>query len=180
MSSTNDIPLSDFLYNDETKATSTEPIFKADAKLKRQVGLIGCISLIVGTMIGSGIFASTRDVFVNSGSPGMALLVWSGSGVLVAMISLCYVEMGTAIPLSGGEYSYYSEAFGELPAFVLSYTSTFLLRPASLAAILLASGSYMVEPFFTEGCNLEEKNFISKLVAAFFLGCVLPFLLLCI
>ena len=178
MTSTHELPLSNSLYNDNN-AISCEALYEYKPKLKRQVGLLGCVSLIVGTMIGSGIFASTSAVFVNSGSTGMALIVWSGSGVLVAMISLCYVELGTMIPLSGGEYSYYLEAFGELVAFIFSYASTLFLRPTSLAAILLASGNYMVEPFFVYGCNPEEKNLISKILAAFFLGGVI-FIAVCL
>ncbi|XP_002160096.3 b(0,+)-type amino acid transporter 1 [Hydra vulgaris] len=173
MSSSNDIPLSNILNSNGNLASSSDPICKDSINPKHKVGLLGCVSLIVGTMIGSGIFASTSSVFINSGSPGMALIIWTGSGVLVALISLCYVELGTMIQLSGGEYSYYLEAFGELPAFLLVYASTFFLRPASLAAILLASGSYMVEPFFSDGCNLEEKQLISKYLAAFFLGVII-------
>ena len=147
-----------------------EPLCQTQAEPKRQVGLLGCISLIVGTMIGSGIFASTSSVFINAGSPGMALLVWAVSGVLVAMISLCYVELGTMIPLSGGEYHYYLEAFGDLAAFFLSYILTLFLKPATLAAILLASGDYMTAPFFNDNCNVKDKIIVSKILASFFLG----------
>ncbi|XP_065676723.1 b(0,+)-type amino acid transporter 1-like isoform X1 [Hydra vulgaris] len=150
-----------------------EPLQQKKAETKQKVGLLGCISLIVGTMIGSGIFASTSNVFINAGSPGMALIVWTASGVLVALISLCYVEMGTMIPLSGGEYSYYSEAFGELPAFVFSYTSTLFLKPAQLAAILLACGDYITVPFFYNDCNVEDRIIISKILASFILGVVI-------
>ncbi|XP_047126057.1 b(0,+)-type amino acid transporter 1 [Hydra vulgaris] len=156
----------------EFTTSSCKELYEKDKIHIKKVGLLGCVSLIVGTMIGSGIFASTKDVFIHSQNTGTALLVWSGTGIFVALISLCYVELGTMIPLSGGEYSYYLEAFGELPAFVFSYTSTFFLKPAGLAAILLASGNYMAEPFYASGCNLEERNLVAKIIAAFFLGLI--------
>ena len=77
---------SSFDSEDDTPKTDVRQMEKA-------VGLVGGISLIVGTMIGSGIFASASAVANYSGSVGMTLLVWVGCGVLSMMASLCYVEL---------------------------------------------------------------------------------------
>lgn len=61
------------------------------------------MSLIVGTMIGSGVFASPGAVLLHSGSVGLSLLVWVLAGVIALLGSLCYCELGTCIPESGGE-----------------------------------------------------------------------------
>lgn len=114
----------------------------------KQVGLIGNVSLIVGTMIGSGIFASASGVFSQAGSVGMSLIVWGGCGVIAVLGALCYAELGTMIPKSGGEFAYLLEAFGAPGAFLYSWTSVTLLRPSQTAIIALAFGKYVAEPFF--------------------------------
>ena len=139
-------------------------------EMEKTVGLVGGISLIVGTMIGSGIFASASAVAEYSVSVGMTLVVWVGCGVLALLTSLCYIELGLSVTKSGGEYSYLLEAFGEIPAFLLNFVSTMILRPASVAAILLTAGNYIVEPFFGLDCELINKILIAKLLAAAFLG----------
>ena len=160
---------------DESDATTPNetvtPIEKV--KVKRTIGLTGGISFIVGTMIGSGIFASATIVSSNSGSVGMAILTWAGSGVIAMCGALCYIELGLMIPESGGEYSYLMKAFGDIPAFLYVYTSNILLRPASLAALALATADYIVEPFYAFGCVTDDKTVISKLLSAWFLGMII-------
>ena len=154
---------SNFDSEDDTPKTDVRQMEKA-------VGLVGGISLIVGTMIGSGIFASASAVADYSGSVGMTLLVWAGCGVLSMMASLCYVELGVSVPKSGAEYAYLLEAFGEIPAFLFTFVSAIILRPASVAAILLTAGNYVVEPFFGSDCESANKMLTAKLLAAAFLG----------
>lgn len=140
--------------------------------LQKQIGLMGSVSLIVGTMIGSGIFASASGVFINAGSPGLTLIVWAGCGVIAMLGALCYVELGTAILKSGAEFTYILEAFGGLAAFLFSWTSVTLLRPSQMAIIALAFGQYVVEPFFPacQGSDRQDLNILVKLLAAFCLG----------
>ena len=154
---------SSFDSEDDTPKTNVR-------QMEKSVGLVGGISLIVGTMIGSGIFASASAVANYSGSVGMTLLVWVGCGVLSMMASLCYVELGVSVPKSGAEYAYLLEAFGEIPAFLFTFVSAIILRPASVAAILLTAGNYVVEPFFRSDCESSNKILTAKLLAAAFLG----------
>jgi len=139
--------------------------------VEKSVGLFGAISLIVGTMIGSGIFASATTVSINAGSVGMALLAWLGSGILATLGALCYIELGLMIQESGGEYVYLKRAFGELPAFLFLYTANLLLKPAGIAGVALTTGSYIVEPFYV--CNPQDKMLIAKLIGAMCLGIIL-------
>ena len=138
--------------------------------LERKLGLVSGICLIVGTMIGSGIFASPRYVMEHSGSVGLTLIVWSLCGVLAMLGALCYSELGTMIPLSGAEYAYLYEGFGPLAAFLYSWTSVIVLKPSQVAIICLAFGAYVIEPFF-QGCgDREDLQPVVKLLAAIAIG----------
>uniref|UniRef100_A0A7M5WTC4 Uncharacterized protein n=1 Tax=Clytia hemisphaerica TaxID=252671 RepID=A0A7M5WTC4_9CNID len=113
--------------------------------LKRQVNLLGGICLLVGTIIGSGIFASPTTIAERVQSPGATLLVWTGCGLIAMFGALCYVELGTMYPNeSGGEYIYIQKAFGDLPAFLLAFTSVSIIKPSSMALIALTCGDYLM------------------------------------
>lgn len=143
---------------------------KSYVGLQRKLGLTSGISLIVGTMIGSGIFASPRYVMENSGSVGLTLIVWSLCGVLAMFGALCYSELGTMIPLSGAEYVYLLEGFGPLAAFLYSWTSVIVLKPSQVAIICLAFGAYVIEPIFPGCGDREDLQPVVKLLAALAIG----------
>lgn len=147
---------------------------KSSTTLKPEVGIIGGISLIIGTMIGSGIFASASGVFSLSNSAGMGLVVWSLCGVIAMLGALCYCELGTMITKSGAEYVYLKEAFGGPVAFLYAFTSTTLLKPSQLAIIALAFGQYTIEPFFPSCSSVDPERvdlkILVKVLAAFCIG----------
>ncbi|KAM6913092.1 b(0,+)-type amino acid transporter 1 isoform 1-T1 [Xenentodon cancila] len=118
--------------------------------LKRDVGLMGAVSLIGGTMIGSGIFMSPQTVMGAIGSPGASLVVWAFCGLLAITVSFCYVELGTVIKESGGEYIYILRNSGPLLAFMLVFSSMLFVRPASIAGIALSFAQYVVAPFYSD------------------------------
>ncbi|XP_037075075.1 b(0,+)-type amino acid transporter 1-like isoform X2 [Pollicipes pollicipes] len=118
--------------------------------LERRVGLFSGTALIVGTMIGSGIFVSPKGVLERTGSVGLSLVVWAGCGVLSMLGALAYAELGTLIPSSGAEYVYLLVGLGPLPAFVFSWVCSFVLKPSMLAIICLSFAEYLVEAFVEE------------------------------
>lgn len=139
--------------------------------LKRRVGLFSGIALIVGTMIGSGIFLSPKYVLERSGSVGLSLTVWSLSGVLTLLGALCYAELGTLISKSGAEYSYILEAFGGPLAFLFSWISVFILKPAMLSIICLTLSEYIVTPLFP---NCPQSTLLIKMITIFSIGELSP------
>ncbi|GAB0185495.1 b(0,+)-type amino acid transporter 1-like [Grus japonensis] len=128
---------------------------KEKLRLKQEVGLISAVSLIAGTMIGSGIFMSPEWVLHHMGSPASSLLIWAACGLLAMFGALSYAELGTIIKESGGEYIYILRIFGSFPAFLFTYTSVILVRPAGLAAVCLSFAEYAVAPFYP-GCSSPQ------------------------
>ncbi|XP_067283509.1 cystine/glutamate transporter [Pseudorasbora parva] len=116
--------------------------------LRRTIGMLPSISLIIGTVVGSGIFIAPKGVLMNSGSVGLSLLVWALCGVLSTFGALCYAELGTTFTKSGGHYTYLLETLGPLPAFLRLWTEFIFIRPAVASYVSLAFGRYVVEPFF--------------------------------
>uniref|UniRef100_A0A8C3UEM6 b(0,+)-type amino acid transporter 1 n=1 Tax=Catharus ustulatus TaxID=91951 RepID=A0A8C3UEM6_CATUS len=131
--------------------------------LQKQVGLISGICMIVGTIIGSGIFVSPKSVLANVEAVGPCLIVWAACGVLATLGALCFAELGTMITKSGGEYPYLMEAFGPIPAFLFSWTSLLVTKPSSFAIICLSFAEYASAPFYP-GCDPPQA--VIKCLAA--------------
>ena len=102
------------------------------------------LSLIVGLIIGSGIFSSPRQVNVNAGSPGASLVVWCIAGILAWTGASSYAELGGAIPLNGGAQIYLSKIFGELFGFLFTWCAVVVLKPGGAAIISIIMGEYLV------------------------------------
>ncbi|RUS92171.1 hypothetical protein EGW08_000024 [Elysia chlorotica] len=137
--------------------------------MKRELGVLGGISLIIGGIIGSGIFVSPAGVLEATGSVGLSLVVWVGAGLIALMGSLCYSELGTLIPKSGGDYSYVREAFGDMFAFIYVWVSILLVRPSSLAIMSLTFGTYFAAVFKLCG----SPQIFERLAAVVCLGTVM-------
>ncbi|XP_025199652.1 b(0,+)-type amino acid transporter 1 [Melanaphis sacchari] len=130
--------------------------------LERRVGLFSGVALIVGTMIGSGIFVSPTGLLIRTGSIGLSFVIWATCGVMSLLGALAYAELGTMNPSSGAEYAYLMDAFGPMPAFLFSWISTLILKPSQVAIICLSFAKYAVEAFVDE-CGSSE--YIVKIVA---------------
>ena len=149
--------------NDKAKTNK-----KKDDKLGKELSLIHGVGLIVGSIIGSGIFISPNGVLQEAGSYGMALIMWIIGGLLAAGGGLCLCELGNFVKKSGCEYAYIKEGFsfnnrnhyvtilGDVLSFLFTWTSTFCIRPMSIAIQMLTFGNYVVKPFFLE-CDVPEE-----------------------
>ncbi|XP_036026131.1 putative L-type amino acid transporter 1-like protein MLAS isoform X2 [Onychomys torridus] len=141
--------------------------------LKREIGLWSAVSMTAGCMIGSGIFMSPQGVLVYMGSPGASLVVWATCGLLAMMGALCYAELGSLVPESGGDYAYILRTFGSLPAFLVIYTFVLVAKPAAITAVSLSFAEYTLAPFYP-GCSSLPQIMV-KIVAS---SCILLLLLI--
>uniref|UniRef100_A0A3B4YUK7 Zmp:0000001267 n=1 Tax=Stegastes partitus TaxID=144197 RepID=A0A3B4YUK7_9TELE len=119
-------------------------------RMKRQIGLIGGVAIISGTMIGSGIFMSPQFILSYVGSPGTSLLIWAVSGIVAMLAALSYTEIGTIIPESGGEFIYILRIYGSFPAFFAAVTVILVVKPCSVAAMAISIAEYAMAPFYAE------------------------------
>ena len=110
------------------------------AELRRTLGLWPTAAVVVGTVIGSGIFLVPSDMVNAVGSPGMVFSVWIFGGILSLFGVLTYAELAAAMPGAGGEYVYLTAAYGPFWGFVYGWTQTWVAKTASIAT--LATGFY--------------------------------------
>ncbi|KAK4945572.1 hypothetical protein LTR10_015191 [Elasticomyces elasticus] len=114
------------------------------------------LSLVVGLIIGSGIFSSPAQVNSHVGSPGAALIVWTISGLLAWTGAASYAELGGAIPLNGGAQVYLAKIFGEVVGFLFTWSAILVLKPGSAAIISIIFGEYVVRAAI--GADVEDVN----------------------
>jgi len=132
-------------------------------KLKPKITLVNGITVIVGSIIGSGIFVSPKGVFQEVQSVGLALIIWLACGLFSMIGAYCYTELGTAIVRSGADYAYIFEAFGPFPAFLRLWIECMIVRPCSTAVVALTFANYVIEPLFP---TCSQPDVAVRLLAA--------------
>lgn len=111
--------------------------------LIRGLGLIAAISIVIGNVIGTGVFLKTRVMTCNVGSPGKVILVWIAAGVLSLAGALTYAELAAMMPRAGGEYVFLREAYGPRWGFLYGWMQFFVARAGGLAAMSVAFAIFL-------------------------------------
>ncbi len=103
--------------------------------LRRVLGVWSAVSIVVGTVIGSGIFLVPSSMIQHVGSPETVLLVWVFGGLLSLAGALSYAELAAAMPAAGGEYVFLREAYGRFWGFLYNWTMTWVGKSGGVAAM---------------------------------------------
>ena len=103
--------------------------------LPRVLGVWHATAIVVGTIIGSGIFLVPQEMMRAVGSSSLVYLAWIVGGVLTLFGAMTYAELGAMMPRAGGEYVYLRNAYGDLPAFLYMWTWFAVAKPASIASV---------------------------------------------
>jgi APA family basic amino acid/polyamine antiporter len=117
------------------KAIPTPVARSQSAQLPRALGLRHAIAIVVGTIIGSGIFLVPKEMMQAVGSAKIVYLAWIVGGVLSIFGALTYAELGALKPQAGGEYVYVRDGYGPLAGFLYAWTWFVIAKPASIATI---------------------------------------------
>jgi len=125
------------------------------AELPRKLGLLDASVIVIGTVIGSGIFLVPGAVARSLPSAGLILAVWALTGVLTFCGALAYAELGAMMPDTGGQYVYLREAYGPLVGFVSGWASFMVIQSGGIAT--LAAGFSIYLSYFVKLGPIGEK-----------------------
>ena len=110
--------------------------------LLKGLGLLDATMLVMGSMIGSGIFIVAADIARQVASPGLLIVTWVVTAVLTLIAALSYGELAAAMPQAGGQYVYLREAFGPLSGFLYGWTLFLVIQTGTIAAVAVAFAKF--------------------------------------
>ncbi len=107
-------------------------------EFKRALNLLDSTTIVIGSMIGSGIFIVSADIARTVGSPGWLLVAWVLTGVITLIAALSYGELAAMMPHAGGQYVYLRESYGSLIGFLYGWTLFLVIQSGTIAAVAIA------------------------------------------
>ncbi len=137
-------------------AVSEAPQPQEGTGFKRELKLLDSTMIVIGSMIGSGIFIVSADMSRTLGSPGYLLLTWLITGAITVIAALSYGELAGMMPHVGGLYAYLREEYGPLLGFLYGWTSFLVIQTGTIAAVAVAFAKFtsVLIP------SLGEKNIL--------------------
>lgn len=138
------------MYNDDEDEDSILALIsnyqrtqELNHKNRKKINILDGVAIIIGVIIGSGIFSSPGLALERIGSPGLTLIAWSLCGILTMVCAHCYLELGGRFPNGGGDYHYLSNAFGKKYGFIFAWYNFFIGKAGSQAIIATVFGRYL-------------------------------------
>jgi APA family basic amino acid/polyamine antiporter len=128
-------------------------------ELKRELRLVDCALIVIGSVIGSGIFLTPGNIARTVGSVEGVFLVWIAGGLLSFFGALSYAELGGMFPRAGGIYVFLREAFGPMTAFLYGWCTFFVMQSGSIATLASGFAIYLgyllhVSPAVAQACSV--------------------------
>src|ERR1700726_2450305 len=128
---------------DATQTIQQPVAAKQEAGFVRAIGLFDGTMIVVGSMIGSGIFIVAADISRQTGSPGGLLLTWVLTGLLTVSAALSYGELAAMFPHAGGQYIYLREAYSPLWGFLYGWTLFLVIQTGTIAAVAVGFARFL-------------------------------------
>ncbi len=113
-----------------------------DEKLVRGLGLLDATMIVIGSMIGSGIFITSAESTRLVAAPGWLLLAWTVAGLMTITGALCCAELAAALPQAGGQYVFLRQAFGRAIGFLYGWTLFLVIQTGTIAAVAIAFAKF--------------------------------------
>jgi len=148
------------------------PMEEEQVGLKASLGLVQGCTIIVGSIIGSGIFIAPGGVLKQTGSVNMSLTIWILSGLFSMVGAYCYAELGLLIRKPGGDYTYILDTLGPFIGFIRLWAECLIVRPCTITIVALTFAKYSVKLLFPE-CEPPDESV--RILAAVCI-CVLAFI----
>ena len=127
---------------DQTSPVAVAPPGKGGG-LVQSLGLLDSTTLVMGSMIGSGVFIVAADIGRQVQSPGLFLMTWVVTALMTLVAALSYGELAAAMPHAGGQYVYLREAFGPLSGFLYGWTFFTVIQTGTIAAVAVAFAKFL-------------------------------------
>jgi amino acid transporter len=137
------------------------------AALRRSLRAVDGLAMVVGIMVGSGIFRTPGVVAGQLGRPGLTFVAWALGGLVGLLGALVFAELSTRHPSAGGKYVFAREAFGRRAAFVIGWVEALGIYCAAIAAIAVVSGEYLARLL---AWPAERASWLGALLVALFTG----------
>ena len=125
--------------------------------LVRGLGLLDATMIVMGSMIGSGIFITSAESARLIGAPGWLLLAWAVAGLMTITGALCCAELATMMPRAGGVYIFLREAYGPAVGFLFGWTLFLVVQTGTIAAVAIAS-MLGTRPDCTDGLGVRTRT----------------------
>jgi APA family basic amino acid/polyamine antiporter len=109
----------------------------SNSELKKEIGIIPALAIVIGMVIGSGVFFKPTAVFSATGAPGLGMFAWVLGGIISIAGGLTAAEISAAIPKTGGMVAYLEETYGDIWGYLLGWAQTVVYFPASIAALAI-------------------------------------------
>jgi len=124
-------------------ATTSGQIKTGGTGLIKGLGLLDSTTLVVGSMIGSGIFIVSAEIARQVNSPGLLIMTWVATAALTLIAALSYGELAAAMPHAGGQYVYLRESFGPLSGFLYGWTLFLVIQTGTIAAVAVGFAKFL-------------------------------------
>lgn len=138
-----DVPVRQNSPSKATLSNQLEARANQDTELVKGLGLTSATMLVMGSMIGSGIFIVSAEIAREVNSPALLLGAWMVTGFMTIVGALCYGELAAMMPRAGGQYVYLREALGPLWGFLYGWTLFLVIQTGTIAAVGVAFGKFL-------------------------------------